>query len=224
MFEYTRCDQKTLILANLFGYLLTVFSVASILRSLSRSAFAADVGSPPAKKADLLLDFHFISLLESGQSFRKENPLSRMSTVLPQPKKSIFNVLWACASWHSGRQQSSARLLWIFSPQIPQDFRVDSLTLFRPTVSMLHNPYSYSHSFQVSLEPKFTFAYCTSLGSMMKLQTSQHKRSESIFQGVVWKQQLCCQRTCCILFLIIPCMFTDNTLEKKMVCHMVPFS
>lgn len=139
-------------------------------------------------------------------------------------KKSIFNVLWACASWHSGRQQSSARLLWIFSPQIPQDFRVDSLTLFRPTVSMLHNPYSYSHSFQVSLEPKFTFAYCTSLGSMMKLQTSQHKRSESIFQGVVWKQQLCCQRTCCILFLIIPCMFTDNTLEKKMVCHMVPFS
>lgn len=109
MFEYTRCDQKTLILANLFGYLLTVFSVASILRSLSRSAFAADVGSPPAKKADLQLDFHFISLLESGQSFRKENPLSRMSTVLPQPKKKYFQcalslcimALWQAAEFSS---------------------------------------------------------------------------------------------------------------------------
>lgn len=25
-------------------------------------------------------------------------------------------MLWACASWHSGRQQSSARLLWMFPP------------------------------------------------------------------------------------------------------------
>lgn len=57
-------------------------------------------------------------------------------------------MLWACASWHSGRQQTSAHLLWMFSPPISRDFRVDILPLFRPTVSMLHNPYTYSHSFQ----------------------------------------------------------------------------
>lgn len=132
--------------------------------------------------------FHFIfgkwTKFQEGKSVEQEEYC--FSTA---KKKSIFNVLWACASWHSGRQQTSAHLLWMFSPPISRDFRVDILPLFRPTVSMLHNPYTYSHSFQVSLEPKFPS--CTSLGSMMKLQSSQHKRSESIFQGVVWKQQLC---------------------------------
>lgn len=78
---------------KLFEYFKTVFSIASLLSSLSRSAFAAGVGSPPVKKADLLLDFHFISFLGSGQSFRKENPSSRMSTVLAQPKKKkVFSM------------------------------------------------------------------------------------------------------------------------------------
>lgn len=127
-------------------------------------------------------------------------------------------MLWACASWHSGRQQTSTHLLWMFSPPISQDFRVDILPLFRPTVSMLHNPYSYSHSFQVSLEPNFLPAQVWGpWWNCRAHSTSNQKASSREWSG----NSSCASREhapyCFWSYLI--CSWTIHWKEKKCVSH-----